>query len=181
MWLETWDNLHTLDARRLIYCGLNILIWEFSKVVPICWIAQAFYSISMSIWVVKIFFWGIKHIIILVDPYNCYNIFIPIFSLNIYSSSIFQDPNDNSHLKPNFSKKVPQPTLSKTFSNQYFQSLEKLGFEGMLNKPFPTLRGSCQGCLSAHSTYTLVENYSTMIVNLDMQRSHTVCVNSHWG
>jgi len=33
IWLETWNNLHILDARWLLYCGLNNLTWEFMKVL----------------------------------------------------------------------------------------------------------------------------------------------------
>ena len=69
-WLWMWDNLHTLNARLLAYCGFHILAWEFVevlnyRVVPILWITQALHSLSTWIWLVKGLPWGIKHDIFL--------------------------------------------------------------------------------------------------------------------
>ena len=33
MWVETWDILHTPNARWLAYYGLHILAWEFVEVL----------------------------------------------------------------------------------------------------------------------------------------------------
>lgn len=78
--------------------------------------------------------------IVLILKSKC--LILPGFSLKKCSSPIFQDPTNKSHFKSNFSKKVPQPPLSKMSANQHFHSLKMLGVKGMLNKPFPTLRGS---------------------------------------
>ena len=59
-------SLHNPNARRLAYCSLYILAWEFMKmlnclVVPIWWTTWAFCSFSNWIWLVKGPFKGIKH------------------------------------------------------------------------------------------------------------------------
>ena len=108
MWLGIWDNLHTLNARRLAYYDLHILAWEFVemlnyRVFPTNGTLKSSTCFQDEFDWSKVFLGGIKcGIFMWIVSFDCYYLkkpkgclcpFLPYYS----SSPIFQDPTIKSH------------------------------------------------------------------------------------
>ena len=101
MWLEVWDNSHTLNARWLAY-GLHILAREFESFQSNGSHKHCAHFLDEFDWS-KVFHGGIKHgIFSCIPSFKCNNPKIPTvihahFPPRKRSSPIFWDPMDKAH------------------------------------------------------------------------------------